>query len=447
MNPSNFEIQKTLNMKKHLLKTSFFLLLTVLGLACRKDVMNTEQQYVKKVLSEKSPDLAKRLEQLKKVFYQEGLDKKLIPNIDQKLVWEPDWKHPKVQTVNDSTSYVFFKLLAYVKQGSKLMEAKEVDAASYLMIKNEQDFYKALYRVKNGPGEIEVDLTHFSGRLLLNSLKNNQSFLLNYLNGKIVNDAKISLDKLGSSGGAGKIPTTAYWESYCRTEIKECTYVSNELINCMGAIYFGVVYSYDCRWPSAVCDVPFYLSNFAYREVCQNIWFPDPPSPGGGGGGGGVGGTDTSSEENDPDLKSDCGSWKYTPVGPNGNYQACGVSKIDLDYITTYTDTNGKLRVDYIYYKFNVPIFFEFPRIRSNGFVVSSTEAATISANLRDRAEKALEERLGYMANPGGTVIENAYLEILGGLLAPFGGRVSRNSNYGTVPISPLKKGLFGGGC
>lgn len=286
MNPSNFEIQKSLNMKRHLLKTSLFLLLTVLGLACRKDSLNTEQQYVKKVLSEQSPDLNKRLELLKKAFYQEELDKKLVPNIDQKLVWEPDWKHPMVQTINDSTSYVFFKLLAYVKQDGKLMEAKEVDAASYLMVKNEQDFYKALYRVKNGPREIEVDLAHFSGRLLLNNLKNNQSFLLNYLNGKIVNDAKISLDKLGSSGGTGKIPTTAYWESYCRTEMRECTYVSSGSINCTGNIYFEIVYSYDCTTPSPVCGVHFYLSDFSYQEVCIDVWFPDPPNPGGGGGGG-----------------------------------------------------------------------------------------------------------------------------------------------------------------
>lgn len=272
-------------MKKHLLKNSLFVLLMVVGWACRKDSMNTEQQYVKKVLSEKSPDLAKRLEKLKKAFYENELDKKLVPNIDQKLVWEPDWKHPKVQTINDSTSYAFFKLLAYVKQDGKLMEAKEVDASSYLMVKNEQDFYKALYRVKNGLRETDINLTHFSGRLLLNNLKNNQSFLLNYLNGKIVNDAKISLDKLGSSTGAGKIPTTAYWESYCRTEMRECTYVSSGSINCTGNIYFEIVYSYDCTTPSPVCGVPFYLSDFSYQEVCINVWFPDPPNPGGGGGG------------------------------------------------------------------------------------------------------------------------------------------------------------------
>lgn len=284
-------------MKKHLLKNSLFVLLMVVGWACRKDVVNTEGRFVKKVLSDKSPDLAKRLEKLKKAFYENELDKKLVPNIDQKLVWEPDWKHPKVQTINDSTSYVFFKLLAYVKQDGKLMEAKEVDAASYLMVKNEQDFYKALYRVKNGLRETDINLTHFSGGLLLNNLKNNQSFLLNYLNGKIVNDAKISLDKLVGSSGTGKIPTTAYWESYCRTEMRECTYVSSGSINCTGNIYFEIVYSYDCSWPSPVCGVPFYVSDFAYREVCENVWFPDPPNPGGGGGNGNSGQQTVGDEE------------------------------------------------------------------------------------------------------------------------------------------------------
>lgn len=99
-------------------------------------------------------------------------------------------------------------------------------------------------------------------------------------------------------------------------------------------------------------------------------------------------------------------------------------------------------------------VVFAFNSCKKNSF--SSSENAKnidkikewyISAALRDEAEKRLEERLGYMANQGGTVIENAYLEILGGLMALQGGRVSRAANYGTVPISPLKKGFRGGTC
>lgn len=157
--------------------------------------------------------------------------------------------------------------------------------------------------------------------------------------------------------------------------------------------------------------------------------------------------SDEPTEEADPDLKSDCNSWQYIPVGPDGDYQSCGVTGIDLDYITSYLGSDGNPHVAYIYYKFTVPIYFEFPHKRKDGSIVSSSQAAVISAQLRDEAEKLLEDRLGSRPNPGGTVMENAYLEILRGLLAPFGARVSRTPNYGTVPIKPFKKGFRGGGC
>ncbi len=281
----NFEIQKSLNMKKHLLKTSFFLLLMVVGWACRKDVVNTEGRFVKKVLSDKSPDLIKRLEQLKKAFYENELDKKLIPNIDQKLVWEPDWKHPKVQTVNDSTSYVFFKLLAYVKQDGKLMEAKEVDAASYLMVKNEQDFYKAFYRPEVTTAEAkELNMSAFSGKLLLTNLKSSENYLLKYVNGKRDETLLQSQLSITKQANGSQTPSVSSWEERCRNEMKWCTYVTASYL-CGGQLI--IEYSENCRWPSYCQNAVWILTDYDMVDVCEYVWFPDPPSPPDQGGGSG----------------------------------------------------------------------------------------------------------------------------------------------------------------
>lgn len=144
-------------------------------------------------------------------------------------------------------------------------------------------------------------------------------------------------------------------------------------------------------------------------------------------------------------MSSDARSWQYVPVGPNEHYQATGVSGLYFDYITTYVDGKGKFHLEYVNYKFNT-LYFEFPRVRADGTVISAKEAALLSAAAKDLAEEQVEMILGNQPRPMTAILENTMLTELRATLAPFGARVSLTPNYGTVPVNPYGKTLWGNG-
>jgi len=147
----------------------------------------------------------------------------------------------------------------------------------------------------------------------------------------------------------------------------------------------------------------------------------------------------------DPDFSSDARSWQYVPVGPDEHYQATGVSGLYYDYITTYKDAQGKIRIEYVRYKFNT-LYFEFPRVRADGSVISAMDAARLSAAAKDMAEEQVEMLLGGQPRPATSTLENTFLTELRTMLAPFGARVSLTPNYGPVPVTPYSKTLWGNG-
>lgn len=258
------------------------LLLIIVICSCKKEISKNFDISSPKILSKDAPDLAIRLAAIKEKFYADKLEKKLIPNIDQKLSWTPDWDHPKVQTVNDSVSYVFYRLIGKVKINDKIQEVTEKGAASFLMVKDEGEFFKALYYHPQMPNEkskvkTKINMQNFSGKLLLNNLHNGENFLIDYTKGKLSESYQkkqlLTLNKLAINNPA----TKSYWIQQCRTEYRACTFVSDGYSYCGGGI--DVIYSEYCNWPSSVCGVTYYLTDSDERLICEDIWFPDPPEP------------------------------------------------------------------------------------------------------------------------------------------------------------------------
>lgn len=270
------------------------LVLFLLTSRCSKDTVTIDQPF-EGILTSNSPDLTKRLQGIRSKYERDNLKDKLHPNKTDKLSWVPDWNHPKIQVVNDSTSYVFFPLIGHIRSEGKNLVAKQVNGRVYLLVKNEQEFYKAYYyspEVKsNNQSNIETNefqLKGFSGNLLLTGLQNNGNFLLQYVNGRLSDSylkKRLSAPrKIQSIDGS-----VSYWEQQCQTVIRNCQYSTLGDTHCGGVIIY---FSFNCNWPPSMCGYTFSLIDYSEDTVCENVWFPDPPTnpgdnPGGGGGGGG----------------------------------------------------------------------------------------------------------------------------------------------------------------
>lgn len=267
----------------NLTKVGYVLLLlfTVFSIftACKKNlVINDADQTL---LSSSSPDYLGRLKKIKELFDTQKLDGKLNTKSPSLINWIPDWKHPISQISNDSTTYVFYNLNANLKQTEK-NEARTLPSNAYLIVKNEKEFFKGIYFADSTSKSITKN---FAGRLLLTNLQTKQSFLIRYIDGKVVDNftktQKIASVKLMSAPGS-----VSYWEQHCRTEMVNCVFAPSGYTTCGGSLAVEIVP--NCSWPSAHCGVSWYLVDNGEETICENIWFPDPPNPieGGGTGGG-----------------------------------------------------------------------------------------------------------------------------------------------------------------
>lgn len=259
--------------------------------ACKKELLSQTDP-----LSKRSADLKIRLGAIKDEFYRKNIDDKLKPKLEKGLSWIPEWGNPKIQVVNDSVSYVFYRMIGYLEKDGKKLKITEAGAATYLMVKNEKEYYKAFYyepKKETGSAEgKELAMGNFTGKLLLSNLESGKNYLLDYVNGKAVDQQKKqwTLNKLQSVGNE-----TSYWETQCHQEMNSCTYVTY-FPTCGGQII--VEYSWDCRPPSYCQNSIWMLSDYGTQDVCEQVWFPDPPiDPGQGGG---TGGGDGEGEGNDP---------------------------------------------------------------------------------------------------------------------------------------------------
>jgi hypothetical protein len=276
-------------------KTIAVILLCLIALItarCAKDRLISDAM-VGKTLSTNSPDYLKRLSAIKDRFYSSKFEQKLIANVNQKYYWIPDWEHPSSQVVNDTVSYVFFPLIAYVKENNATKTITELGSAHYLIVKNEKEFYKAFYYQPKAPDNTsKLAIDKFTGNLLLTNFENGKSYLLDYVEGK-VSQSYQKRKMLALNRESITFPNkTSYWESICHTELKYCTWASDGPTNCnSGTVH--IIYSPNCNWPQGNCGSNYSLIDSSEITVCENQWFPDPPTDpgtGGGGGGGGSGG-------------------------------------------------------------------------------------------------------------------------------------------------------------
>jgi hypothetical protein len=150
----------------------------------------------------------------------------------------------------------------------------------------------------------------------------------------------------------------------------------------------------------------------------------------------------------DPDFPSDCASWAYVPV-VNGDYQVCGVNDLRFDYITEFQNSQNKLEVDYFRGTFDQTIYFEFPKTRIDGSIITSAEAARLTALAKDNAEDILESQVEASPPPSNNteamVMLNRFMNILKSQVQNFGGRVTTKNNYNTRSVRNYSKGI--GGC
>ena len=152
-------------------------------------------------------------------------------------------------------------------------------------------------------------------------------------------------------------------------------------------------------------------------------------------------------DTDDPDLNPDCHSWDFVPVGPEGNYQACGVNGIHFDYYTSYPEGPNRTRYERAYYQLGT-LYFEFPRVRADGSFISAGEAAYIMAQTAAITESRMELYFAGRPVPSGVELELKYLDIFRSIIERRGGRLTLNSNYGIVPVRQFETTLFGyGGC
>ncbi|MGN7988135.1 hypothetical protein ACTJKC_12390 [Pedobacter sp. 22226] len=274
--------------------------------SCKKNnfLQQDHEVITKKVLSKESPDFSSRLAAIKEKFYANKLDQKLIPNVKQSIVWKPDWEHPSTQVVNDSVSYIFYRLKAYLKQDGKLLEAKEVGMATYLMVKNEKEFFKAFYYhpvnvADKAQNSKTFSVENFTGSLLLKNLANGKSFLLDYVNGT-VSQSYSKRRLLAVNRQTIKRPdATSYIETQCHTELRSCLFASDSPGYCSG---IQIVSSETCQWPPSMCGVTYSLIDSSEETICEDVWFPDPPADPGesGGSGGGENASESNTIPEDP---------------------------------------------------------------------------------------------------------------------------------------------------
>ncbi|MBC6109151.1 hypothetical protein ACFOG5_12435 [Pedobacter fastidiosus] len=279
----------------------FLCLLLLFANSCKKDAREKEQlepvSTKKNVLLKSSPDFESRLEAIKKSFYLKKLDKKLRAKVNPNLNWVPDWSHPSAQVVSDSVSYVFYPLIGNLTKDGKLLIVEEQGSKSYLIIKNEKNFYCGMYYLpvnqndpipNNPPGRIS--LKNFTGNLLLRNLEKTESFIIDYKNG-VVSEAykKRGVEILKKVGANRQLLSSI--ETICHTEMSYCVYLPDSYA-CGGSL--GAVMVVNCNMNPNWCGVTWSLVEYSEQQVCENVWFPDPPTnpEDNGGSGGGSGGGD-----------------------------------------------------------------------------------------------------------------------------------------------------------
>jgi len=132
-------------------------------------------------------------------------------------------------------------------------------------------------------------------------------------------------------------------------------------------------------------------------------------------------------------VNSDCNSWKFQTVGPSGNYQACGVTGLCINFLYVYFDSNNKIEIGLYSSTLSETWYFELPRITATGNLITSGMAANLATSVFEGVEYIIEGL--YHTNPPKTNIQETQLEndIIGKLKAgmqALGGRFTKENFY-----------------
>lgn len=266
-----------------------FLLLTFV-ISCRKE--RHQVNFEKKILSQNSSDFLSRINAIKIKYYDLNLNEKLNKNTSQNFKWAPNWDNPIVQTVNDTVSYVFFPMQAQKLVDGRLITAKELDSKTYLIVKNEKEYFKGIFYQPSSIGEPKtLSLLHFSGRLLLSNLATKEGFIIDYNNGEPLKTNLSNTVKLNKTSNIGGLSSTTI--TNCTT-IEYCSFMSDG--PCRDGSWY-LLYRLDCNsiYNSRYSCSNWNLIDYFSETTCETIHtFEDPPMPPEEGGGSNSSGDDTS---------------------------------------------------------------------------------------------------------------------------------------------------------
>jgi hypothetical protein len=301
-----FNFQQQHRLRKNLFTLFLLAMISCTVIRCAKEAHEISPT---KMLSESGKDYQVRLSAIKKHYYKSKLDANFKAKTEKGITWTPDWQNPSLQIINDSVSYLFFKLIGTVQRDGKALVGTEVNAATYLMIKNEKEFYRAFYQKTekvsdkgSSPSYEKLNLKTFTGNLVLSNLESKRNYLLEYTNGHL-SDTYLK-KRTGQANKLMSVPgTVSYWEQYCTRVYRNCTYVSVAYSYCNAGL-LDIVYSPTCQWPNT-CGA-YSMTDYDEVDICENIWFPDPPTEPGGGGGGGDDGNGAIIREVKNEVKSPC---------------------------------------------------------------------------------------------------------------------------------------------
>ncbi|HAU52395.1 MULTISPECIES: hypothetical protein [Sphingobacterium] len=251
-------------MKSHFFTRNFIWLLILLFIvvSCQKDSSQVLD-------NENKPTLA----DIKEFYAKEGIFKKINPNDNLPIQWEPLWDEVTVRKANDSVEYMFIPLHPFLKEDKKKITF-EKGGKTYLLVKNGKEFYKGFFF--NDTKEEITDLRSFTGKMLFTNLKSNAANLIKYRNGSPYFEGDENVQKKRASS------TKMAWEQNCNYQTVDCIYQSGGY-GCGSGI--TIYHSRDCSYPSFCAGYGWSLIDSRDEYVCENVWVPDAPGTGDGGGG------------------------------------------------------------------------------------------------------------------------------------------------------------------
>lgn len=291
----------------------------------------------------KSVKVLANISEIKRQFYEEKVNLKLVHQFtpEVKTSWEPNWEEASsyLNSKSNQSSYLYIPLIPHVEKDNKDLIGIERGNRTYLMIKDNKEYFKVIYSreinetVSNEDPDV-FNFKTFTGTAVFINLVTGNSYQLNYKNG--VSDYQKQLLVLNKAkvNSLSKIKTEAI-TTECHTE-----YICTWTAICHGRLFITVNLR-GCSPPNSGAgsclwhEVDWYQSDTSPREVCGLVNVPDEsPLPGG------IGGTGDPSQA-DHSLKKD-----KLPTNNTKDRQLANTCVFkSMEWIDSYFD--GKRDVDH----------------------------------------------------------------------------------------------------